>query len=700
MKVSRNWLQKYVSKEIPKGDAFINLMALNIFEVEDHQVLDGSLNDGGNKNSDEIFDVKVLPDRNPYCLSHRGIAREVAVLIDAEYKVPEFLNNPVAVSADVLQPNIKIVENNICRKYLSRRISNVDVTDSPSWLRESLENLGQRSINSIVDMTNYVMLDSGQPLHAFDADLVFGNITVRLANNGEKITTLDGKEVVLDSVTLVIADDNGPLAIAGVKGGNRAGVTKSTKNIILEAANFNPAAIRKTSVRVNIRNESSKRFENDLPLEFADVGMNDLSLLIAEMYKEAKFSSIFYFGPKNDTPNVVETTTEFIRDCIGTEIPDSEIISILKKCDMSVVSSDNDSGNNKKVKKITVTAPTYRRDISIPQDLAEEVGRIYGYDKIVATEPIRINNLVDGGGSNLHDDIEFSLSTLIRQLLTKIGFDEIIGYTLRGDGDFVLERPLSNDKNKLRTTMVDSTREYIESNSRYLDLLGINQAKVFEIARIFPKSGERTVLSLGVINQKGAKCDKAHVVISNALKYLRENGIIFDGVIESKINEIGTVGTESKIVFDRKVEMCVTADLDLSKMSIDNDHVIFDKNNGDVKGAADLEFSKNHPIKFVKISQYPFATRDIAVLVAGPNGQEGAVYDLIVKQTVAAIGADNFVRATLFDVFTKQFDGVEKTSYAFRIVFQSQTETLKDEVIDNVMKKINEAVVAMGWVVR
>ena len=236
MKVSRNWLQNYVSKQIPKGEAFVDLLSLNIFEVEGYEKV-------GEDN--EVFDVKVLPDRNAYCLSHRGIAREVAILIGADYKVPEYLNTQVAVSNNVPLPEIKI-ESDICRKYLSRKINGITVTASPEWLKGGLETLGQRSINSIVDMTNYIMMDSGQPLHAFDADLVKGNITVRMARDGEMVTTLDNKEVKLDSKTLVIADDEGVLAIAGVKGGNRAGVTLNTKNIILESANFKPAEIRKT----------------------------------------------------------------------------------------------------------------------------------------------------------------------------------------------------------------------------------------------------------------------------------------------------------------------------------------------------------------------------------------------------------------------------------------------------------------------
>lgn len=647
MKVSRNWLQKYVSKEIPKGEAFVDLLSMNIFEVEGQDQV----------GDDEIFDIKVLADRNHYCLSHYGIAREIAILLDADFKVVE-KENKIPESL----PEIKVeISSNLCRKYLARRVEGLKVGNSPEWLKVILESLGQRSINCIVDATNCIMLGTGQPLHAFDADLVKGGLKVRMANDGEKITTLDGKEVVLDKTILVIADDEGPLAIAGIKGGNRAAVTEKTKNIILESANFSPSEVRKTSVKVNIRNDSSKRFENDLPLEFAQLGLENVSHLISEIIPEAKFSPIFTYWKEKDEAKAIETTTDFIRECIGVSIPDEEIITILKKCDMQV------EGNLK------VMAPTYRKDLNIPQDLAEEVGRIYGYEKIIEAKPVQVE-------SGLKNDEEFTMAEYIRDLLVGMGFSEIIGYSLREDGDFVLEMPLSKDKSSLRKTLVNSMKEYIESNSRYLDLMGINQAKVFEISRIFPKEGEKTVLSLGVINQKGAKAEKAHVVISNALKHLTDNGIIVDASIDSKINEVNA--TESKIVYDRKMELCVSPDLDIGKMSIDGDHKkVFEK-------------AKKEIIKFKKISPYPFATRDVAIFAE--VGMEKQVYDLIVDTAKKSIGEENFVRATLFDVFTKD----EKTSYAFRLVFQSSSETLKDEVIDGVMKKIGEEVVKNNWVVR
>jgi phenylalanyl-tRNA synthetase beta chain len=334
----------------------------------------------------------------------------------------------------------------------------------------------------------------------------------------------------------------------------------------------------------------------------------------------------------------------------------------------------------------------------IAQDLAEEVGRIYGYDKLVNAEPVRIQK-------NIQNDREFTLAEKIRHLLVQIGFDEIIGYTLCGNGDYVLEKPLSNDKNKLRTELDTSTREYLESNSRYLDLLGIQQAKVFEIARTFKKDNEATMLSIGVINQKGSKAEKAGKVLLDAVEHLSKHGIIIDTGTLSHVSESARKGAESKVVFDRKMEVLVLPEMDLGKMSIDQDKTMIDEKIEKVEERieegkeGDLSGKKAHKM-FSKISAYPFATRDIAILVPGPRGQENTVGEFLINEAIAAVGAKNFVRTTMFDVFTKEFDGIQKTSYAFRIVFQSQTETLKDETIDGAMKKIAEAVVQKGWVVR
>jgi phenylalanyl-tRNA synthetase beta chain len=236
MKVSYNWLQEHFEKELPAPEKLVELLTFGAFEIE------GVEDDG----KDTVLDVKVLPDRAHYALSHKGIAYEISALTNIKQKDQDFSEVP---STNHKKAEVKNLAPEACLRYEARLIEGVTVKESPKWLKEKLQVIGQRSINNIVDATNYVMYDRGQPLHAFDADKVVGGITIRFANKGEKITTLDNKDLVLDESMLLIADDTGPLAIAGVKGGNRAGVTESTKNIILESANFSASLVRKTSTK-------------------------------------------------------------------------------------------------------------------------------------------------------------------------------------------------------------------------------------------------------------------------------------------------------------------------------------------------------------------------------------------------------------------------------------------------------------------
>ena len=277
MIVSYNWLQKYFKDALPDTQKVADAFTFGAFEIEGVEKVQG----------DTAFDLKVLPDRACYALSHRGVAYELSAILgqksSAGFVGSDVAREPIDCDKKV---SVTVEDAKLCPRYCARYIAGVDVGTSPDWLRLDLENVGQRSINTIVDATNYVMLDMGQPLHAFDADKVQGGIVVRLAKAGETIELLPEKNspntsrvVNLEVNDLVIADDAGPIAIAGVKGGLRASVTNATKNIILESANFNAVSVRKTSTRLALRNDASKRFENNLSVEFAGFAIEELSLI-------------------------------------------------------------------------------------------------------------------------------------------------------------------------------------------------------------------------------------------------------------------------------------------------------------------------------------------------------------------------------------------------------------------------------------
>lgn len=325
MKVSYQWLQEYFDDPLPKPEDLADMLTMHAFEVEDVEAV----------GDDWVLDVDVLPNRAHDCLGHRGIAREIGVLAGLALKKPERAlletHHPNGISVD-------IEDAHACRRYIGKVVGNLVVGPSPDWLKKRLETLGQRSINNVVDVTNYIMLDTGQPMHAFDLDkLDSEHIFVRNAKAGERITTLDGKEVELDESMLVIADAKDPLAIAGVKGGKKAEVDESTKRIVLEAANFDPVRVRKTARTTNILTDSSKRFENELTPDIAEEAIEEAAFLIHDMNPDAHIElgeSVDAY-PKQKAAYKVGVTTEQINKRLGTDLKDGDVEEILQKLGFS-----------------------------------------------------------------------------------------------------------------------------------------------------------------------------------------------------------------------------------------------------------------------------------------------------------------------------------------------------------------------------
>src|SRR3989344_5712405 len=326
MIISYNWLQSYFKEKLPPPEKVAELLIFHAFEVESIE----------KKGNDTILDVKVLPDRAHDALSHRGIARELAVHLQTHIvnTIPP-KKSPSEKSHGALSIDVK--DPILCRRYMGRIIEGVEVRPSPQWLVERLESIGQKSINNIVDATNFVMFDLGQPLHAFDANKVDGGIIVRNAEGGEKITTLDGKEIKLDNQTLVIADSKSPLAIAGIKGGKKAEINADTASIILEAANFSPTNIRKTSRRLGIQTDSSKRFENERSPEGVEEAMERITMLIMEVAgeKDTRVGDIVDIYPRKPTQYVVGVSIDEVNRILGTNISEKESASILSRMGFS-----------------------------------------------------------------------------------------------------------------------------------------------------------------------------------------------------------------------------------------------------------------------------------------------------------------------------------------------------------------------------
>ena len=326
MKVSYNWINEYLKGKAPKPEKVSDLLTMHTMEVEGLEKV----------GSDIVMDAKTLPNNNHSCLCHRGIAREIGVLtgIKPNLYSREFNNFTVSKTSKNLSVKIDLPaqagDGKLCKRYIGRVVENIKVGPSPKWLAEKLEVLGQRSINNIVDATNFVMLEIGQPMHAFDSDKIGNEIVVKNAERGQRIITLDKKDVELDENVLLITDGENPLAIAGIKGGNFAELEASTKNIILESASFDAVQIRKTSQRLKIQTDASKRYENDFSSEIAGEAMDILTKLIVEIAgtKDTKVGEVIDNYPKKPNKFKLGISAKEASSIIGVPIKDSDISDI------------------------------------------------------------------------------------------------------------------------------------------------------------------------------------------------------------------------------------------------------------------------------------------------------------------------------------------------------------------------------------
>ena len=461
MRISYNWLKWYIP-EIPKTEKLRDIFTYHLCEVENIE----------KRGDDTIFDINILPNRAHDLLSHLGVARELASLLNISFKDP----TPMYKIPETKSTNLKIkLETDKCRRYMGRIVRNVKIEPSPDWVQKHLESIGQRSINSIVDATNIVMYDSGQPCHAFDLDKLANEILIiRQAKEGESITTLDGKEVKLSSMDMVIADEKNVLAIAGVKGGKLAEVDRNTRNILIEVANFDPVSVRKTSKRMGILTDSSKRFENNLSPEIVFYAMREISGLLVE-YGRFEFEEIIDIYPSKQKFRELSFSADKISKILGVAVSETGIEDILKRYNFEY---------ENKNREFKIVIPPARFDLEIEEDMAEEIGRILGYDKVKPKIP-----KIDFKSKQ---NEEFNKIKKAREYLLSEGYSEIMTYTFHEKGKVeVLES--ASDKKFLRETLegkylVGGFEHAIGFNSTILPLLNIknfNEFKIFEIGKIW-----------------------------------------------------------------------------------------------------------------------------------------------------------------------------------------------------------------------
>ncbi len=643
MKISCDWLQSFFKKKLPSPEKLADLLTMHSFETEI----------SGKSEGDCVLDVDVLPNRAHDCLSHLGIAKEVAALtdyqldeVDYSKKIKEDKNLSVN---DIIK--IKIKDKNDCPRYIARAILDVKIAPSPDWIQKRLRVCGLRPINNVVDITNYVMLEIGQPLHAFDADKLEGQtIIVRRAKKGEKIISLDEEKYILDENILVIADEKNPIAIAGIKGGKKPEIEQKTKRVILEAANFSPQIVRKGSQQINLKTDSSWRFENEISPQLTEIAIDMAGYLIQSIAsgQVAKGRNDVY--PVKQKTKTIKLNPEKVRSLLGINISEKEMIDILKRLAFMVKPG------------LKIEVPFWRLDINIEEDLIEEIGRIYGFEKIPSKLPEA--TLIPAERS---EDLVYQ--SKVRDILSHLGFAEVYNYSFVSEQSSVeLLNPISQEQRYLRPNLYFNLLKNIRENKKYF-----SGARLFEIGKVFEKDKNRLIerKKLGVALFP-SDFYRLKGVIETLLNKLRISDIWFDDEFEEKENDL------------KRAEVKVNQEL----LGWVGDSIF------ELDFAELVELAIEERI-YLPPSKYPAVVRDIAVLVE-PGTKVAEVLNLI-----NAAGGELVRDVDLFDIYEGEEIPDNKKNLAFHIIFQSEQKTLTDIEVNKIQDKIIKALENEGgWEVR
>lgn len=677
MVFSYNWLQSFFKKSLPKPEKLADLLTLHSFEVKEVKKV----------GRDFIFDIDILPNRGPDCFSHIGVAREIAAitglpLLIADDKIKE--DKKIKVRDFV---KIEVKEENACPRYTARVIKGVKVASSPKWLKEKLRVCGLQSINNIVDIANYVMLETGQPLHAFDLEKLAGHkIIVRFARDRERIVTLDEKGYELNPEILIVADAKNPAAIAGIKGGVIPKIDKKTKIIVLESANFNPKIIRRASKKLNLKTDASLRFEHGLDPNLTEFAINRATFLIKKTArprgrypKVAKGLIDFY--PKKTLPRKIVLDLEYVTKLLGVEISKNEIKNILKKLNFKVVETPFQT----KANKILVIVPSFRLDITIPEDLIEEIGRIFGFQKIPALPPLVSLIPPKRNFSRFWEDF-------IREILRGAGFSEVYNYSFIGgkeakifnykSGDLIkIENPTNENQKYLRPSQIPNLLRNVKENSK-----NFNEVKIFELGKVFQKDLTGKVLEKRALTGLIFKKEKTETFFE--LKGISDLILEKCGISNFWYDAYQPTPDESKITIWHP-QKCAEIKVDQEEIGFlgEISPKILDIFGIEGLSVFDFDFEKLKNLaleehEFRPLSKYPAAIRDLAVLVPS----EVKVEEVL---NVIEITGGPLVRdIDLFDIYEGEKLPQDKKNFAFHIIFQAEDRTLSSKEIDKIQRKV------------
>ncbi|PIZ69006.1 MAG: phenylalanine--tRNA ligase subunit beta [Candidatus Portnoybacteria bacterium CG_4_10_14_0_2_um_filter_44_20] len=693
MKYSYNWLKEYVPK-LPEPKKLVELLTMRAFEVEGVEVV----------GKDTVLEIKVLFNRAFDCLSHIGMAREIAAIGDYRLRTTDYRprEDKSLKIKDFL--SIDVQDKKLCPRYSARVVVDVKISESPRWMQDRLVACGLRPINNIVDITNYVMLEIGQPMHAFDLDKCDANntnrhandankktIVVRRAERGEKITILDGGEYNLNENVLVIADEAEPLAIAGIKGGKKAEIGIDTKAIILEAANFELTATRKNSKALNLRTDASVRFENGLDVNSTLRALDRAAELIQKIVGGKIVSGIADSQAARPRRASTAVAHSYIESLLGVNIKSGEVVNIFKRLLLptKVIKKKNDIFYE-------VLIPSWRNDLATGEDLIEEVGRLCGYEKIPAIMPTSVLIAADKNEELINEDA-------VKDIMVGAGYTEVYNYSLISESDkevFGLKEmvgprhPLSREQKYLRPNLIVGLVKNVESNLRYFD-----EIRLFEIGRVFRLEGKKIREKKMISGVLGAKMERVRKRVEKSL-FSEGKGIIDlllekMGVADVWYDDFLAETNEMRMFQPAKRALVKTENKTLGWLGEINKTSLSVLGIGESVFAFELDFELlnelvEREVAYRAPSKYPAIVRDLSLLVQ-PQTKIDQVLDIIEN-----IGGALIIDTELFDVYEK---GGQK-GLAFRIIYQSNERTLTDVEVNASQQKIIKAMEERGWEAR
>jgi len=625
---------------------------------------------------DDIIDFEILANR-PDCLSVWGLARESSAVLDEHFVMPEITVEEKGKGKFEDYATVKVLDDEACQRYCARIITNVKIGPSPKWMREYLHGAGVRPINNIVDITNYVMLETGQPMHAFDLSKVKDStIIVRKAYAGEKLVTLDGKEHTLDETMLVIADHDNATGLAGIMGGEESEIVGDTVAVLFESAAFERSNNRVTARKLGMRTEASGRFEKGVNPDGSLEALERACMLVEMLECGEVVPGVFDHNPNPVQPRTIEAEVARVCRRNGVEVSGEEMEEILNRLFIDTTLCDG---------VLTCEIPSFRQDMTTDADIAEEVLRMYGYDHIPST----LMNAVTMPG---YRDEKRVFADRVKEALVGMGMYEILNYSFispkwienlnlpEGDARYntvVLRNPLGEDTSVMRTSLVPSVLATVASNLNR----GNTEVKLFELSKTFVPSGaagelptEKNALCIGMTGEGVDFYSIKNAVVWTLAKFGVVADIAADGdcyyhpgrkavlsVDGVKLATIGEIHPDVAENFEIEKRVYV-AEVDLDALR-------------------PLE----KPFYGVKpLPKFPAVTRDIALVVDESVGA-GTMMDTIRK------AAKNLEDVRLFDIYRGEKLGADKKSVAYALTFRAADRTLTDDEIASAMNKILKA---------